>query len=59
MNNLKLKQQWKKFTSDHYDMHFTLDLGVNALETKNLTSTFLKHLHRKYKEQVFKSLIFI
>jgi hypothetical protein len=59
MNNLKLKQQWKEFINDHYDLHFTIDLGLKHHETKRLTKTFLKHLHRKYKEQVFKSLIFI
>ncbi len=59
MNNTKLKQEWKNFTRNHFDMHFTLDLRVNQHETKRLTKIFLNHLQRKYKEQVFKSLNFI
>jgi hypothetical protein len=59
MNNTKLKQEWKNFTTDHFDLHFTLDLSVNPYETKRLTKVFLNHLARKYPDQILKSLIFI
>jgi hypothetical protein len=58
MNHTELKAEWKNFTTNHYDLHFTLDLSVNEHETKRLSKVFLNHLHRKYKDQIFKALIF-
>jgi hypothetical protein len=59
MDNLELKQEWKKFTHYDYDLHLTIDLRMKPFESMRVTKEFLNHLHRKYPSQVFKSLNFI
>jgi hypothetical protein len=58
MNNRELKKEWKKFTENEYDMHFSINFDRPQQESIRYTNIFLNHLHRKYNSQVFKSIYF-
>lgn len=59
MDNEKLKDEWKNFTTNDYDIHCSIHMDKKPFETVELVKVFLNHLHRKYKKQVFKALIFV